>query len=82
MNKNVYGMDESGFLFGGDERGDTVYCEPETAVQVKQTEGNKDNVTAVVTICADGTALVPTVIFKGKHVNSAWHDANSSLKMK
>jgi hypothetical protein len=80
--ENVYGMDESGFPFGGDEHNSIVYCGTDTAVQYQQTEGNKENVTAVVTICADGTAVVPTVIFKGKYVNSAWHNANSTLKMK
>ena len=48
---------------------------------IKQSEGNQENVTAMVTICADGTYLVPITIFKGKHIQKAWHKANSLLKM-
>jgi len=80
--KNVYGMDESGFPFGGDESGNVVYCDVEATIQHQQTEGNRENVTAIVTICADGTTVTPTVIFKGKNMNSAWHDANLLLEMK
>jgi hypothetical protein len=80
--ENVYGMDESGFPFGGDEIGNVVYCDTATTIQHAQAEGNRENVTAVVTICADGTTVVPTVIFKGKHLNSAWHEANLQLELK
>ena len=75
-------MDESGFPFGGDELGKVVYCDTAATIQHEQTEGNRENVTAVVTICADGTTVTPTVIFKGKYVNAAWHEANTALQMK
>src|SRR5258708_24102600 len=38
----------------------------------------------MVTICADGTYMTPTTIFKGVHFNSAWAEAlkDSKLKLK
>jgi len=75
--ENTYGMDESGFppeasqthrVIGG--RG--------TKTQHKQGNANRENVTALVTICADGTTLRPTIIFKGKNFMKNWADNNVS----
>jgi hypothetical protein len=35
-------------------------------------EGNRELVTVIETICADGTSLKPTAIFKGKKISAAW----------
>ena len=79
--ENIYGFNETGCPFGGDETKECVYTSRGESVQHKQSEGNQENVTAMVTICADGTYLVPITIFKGKHIQKAWHKANSLLKM-
>ena len=34
-------------------------------VQHQQKTGNRENITVIVTICADGTSMPPAVIFKG-----------------
>jgi hypothetical protein len=77
----IYGFDESGFPFGGDGIRERVYG-GDSSVQHKQSEGNRENVSVMVTICADGTYLTPTVIFKAKHFNSAWAEMETELKVK
>lgn len=54
--KNIYGMDESGFptAYGGKDR---VVGARGTKTQHKQGGADRENVTAVVTICADGTSI-------------------------
>ncbi len=79
--ENIYSFDKTGCPFSGDETKEHVYTSQGESVQYKQSEGNQENVTAMVTICADGTYLVPITIFKGKHIQKAWHKANSLLKM-
>ncbi|KAF8876882.1 hypothetical protein CPB84DRAFT_1714963, partial [Gymnopilus junonius] len=59
--KNLYGMDESGFptAYGGKDR---VLGERGTKTQHKQGGADRENVTAVVTICANGTSVRPLLI--------------------
>jgi hypothetical protein len=76
----IYGFDESGFPFGGDGIHERVFG-GDGGIQHKQGEGNKENVSAMVTICADGTYTTPTAIFKGKTYNSAWAEAESMLNI-
>ena len=38
----------------------------------------RENVTTIVTICADGTVLKPIIIFKGKNVMKKWTENNIS----
>ena len=47
-----------------------------TKMQHKQGGADCENVTAIVTICADGTVLNPTVIFKGKNIMAKWGENN------
>jgi hypothetical protein len=39
---------------------------------------DRENVTVVVTICADGTTVRPLVIFKGKNLQSSWNQDNAA----
>lgn len=73
--ENIYGMDESGFppANQGPQR---VVGRRGTKTQHKVGTANRENVTALVTICADGTTLKPTVIFKGKNFMSKWGEDN------
>jgi len=47
-----------------------------TKVQHKIGSVNRENVTVLVTICANGTALKPTIIFKGQHFQQRWAENN------
>jgi len=44
--------------------------------QHKQGGADRENVTAIVTICADGTTLRPTIIFKGQNFMTKWAENN------
>ena len=79
--EEIYSFDESGFPFGGDGINEHVYGGSE-GVQHKQGEANKENVSVMVTICANGTYMTPTTIFKGVHFNSAWAKALKESKLK
>jgi Tc5 transposase DNA-binding domain len=72
---NVYGMDESGFPPSNQGR-QKVIGRRGTKTQHKQGGADRENVTAIVTICADGTVLDPTVIFKGKNIMAKWGENN------
>lgn len=41
-----------------------------------QQGGTKENITVLVTICADGTALPPTIVFKNKELPEDIHHNN------
>lgn len=71
----IYAMDESGFppSHQGTER---VVGAKGTKTQHKQGGGDRENVTAVITICADGTKLVPSIIFKAKNFQTRWREDN------
>ena len=68
-------MDESGFPLSNQGR-QKVIGRRGTKTQHKQGGADRENVTAIVTICADGTVLNPTVIFKGKNIMAKWGDNN------
>jgi len=74
---NIYGMDESGFP-PANQGVQRVVGRRGTKVQHKTGSANRENVTVLVTICADGTALQPTIIFKGKRLLKKWGDNNVS----
>lgn len=72
--ENIYGMDESGFPPANQGR-QRVIGGRGNKTQHKQGGANRENVTAIVTICADGTALDPMIIFKGQNLQAGWgHD--------
>ena len=74
---NIYGMDESGFP-PSNQGVQRVVGRRGTKIQHKAGSANRENVTVLVTICADGTALQPTVIFKGKKLLKKWGNNNVS----
>lgn len=73
----VYGMDESGFPPAND-KSFTVIGGLGKKIQPRRGGGSRENVTALVTICADGTSLKPLVIFKGRYLMSKWTENNIS----
>jgi hypothetical protein len=40
------------------------------------TDGNRENVTVVECVCADGTAIRPTYIFQGSYVLAKWKEGD------
>jgi hypothetical protein len=74
---NIYGMDESGFppSHTGMER---VVGRRGSKIQHRAGSANRENVMALVTICADGSTLKPTIIFKGRNFMKSWGEDNLS----
>ena len=48
----------------------------QAAMEHQQQDGNRENVTVLMTICVDGTALPPTAIFKGRAFQMKWKQDN------
>ncbi|KIK93752.1 hypothetical protein PAXRUDRAFT_39500, partial [Paxillus rubicundulus Ve08.2h10] len=46
-------------------------------IQYQQHDGNRENITVMVTICADGDSIAPTIIYKGKGFLTNWHQDNT-----
>ena len=42
----------------------------------QQESGDRENITSLVTICADGTDLPPVIIFKGEYFQTRWKQDN------
>ena len=72
---NIYGMDESGFP-AMDQGTKQVVGRVGNKVQHKSGTANRENVTALVTICADGTTIPPLIIFKARKLMDTWFDNN------
>jgi hypothetical protein len=65
MPEMTYGVDEVGTNpFNGEK--ERVMGARQAAPQYQQRDGNRENITVLVTICADGTTPPPTAIFKGR----------------
>jgi hypothetical protein len=75
--EDLYGMDEMGCP-PSDQGTQHVVGGRETKTQHKQGGADCKNVTMIVIICADGTTLKPTIIFKGQKFMSKWGNDNVS----
>jgi hypothetical protein len=75
--EDLYGMDETGCP-PSDQGTGRVCGSRGTKTQHKQGGADRENVTAIVTICADGTTLRPTIIFKGQNFMTKWTHDNIS----
>jgi hypothetical protein len=71
----VYAVDETG-VTGQTGVKERVIGQRKKGLHYQQTGSSRENTTVFVTICADGTALAPAVIFKGKAYNPRWADFN------
>jgi hypothetical protein len=75
--ENRYNMDEKGVELGdGDRVKAFVDRDQKTAYQVG--DGNRELVTMIETVCADGSYCPTTAIFKGKRFNAEWGKDNPS----
>ncbi|KAL5499174.1 hypothetical protein ACEPAH_1692 [Sanghuangporus vaninii] len=68
---NIYNMDEKGLQLGIGKRLHVLVDRNQKSVQ-KLENGNKELVTVVECICADGTALKPLFIMKGMRTSPSW----------
>ncbi|KAL5530820.1 hypothetical protein ACEPAF_7078 [Sanghuangporus sanghuang] len=68
-------MDESGFPPSDNSKCYVVGTRGKKN-QYMQGGANRENVTAIVTICADGSYIKPLVIFKGQNIYSKWLQNN------
>jgi hypothetical protein len=75
--ENLYAMDETGCP-PSDQGTERVVGSRGTKTQHKQGGADRENVTALVTICGDGSVLKPTIIFKGQNFMRKWGGNNVS----
>lgn len=64
--RNIYNMDEKGFLIGVLARMKRVFSRrryKEGGIKQFIEDGNRECITSIACICADGTALSPTLIY-------------------
>ena len=71
----IYAADETGIQEGIGSK-EWVYGDPSKKFQHQQHSGGRENITVIVTICADGTSLPPAVIFKGENFQASWKQDN------
>jgi hypothetical protein len=71
----VYGADETGIQTGIGVT-ECVIGPAGAKMQHQQQSGNRENITVLPTICADGTSLPPTVIYKGESFQTKWLQEN------
>lgn len=71
----TYGTDEIG-CSGSTGQCERVMGQKRSAPQYQQIGGDQENITVIVTICADGTTIPPTAIFKGKGFQVHWKQDN------
>jgi hypothetical protein len=69
--ENIYNMDEKGIQLGVGRR-EMVLVDRDMKTVYHVEDGNRELVTIIETICADGTALHPSVIYKGKTRDLEW----------
>jgi len=69
--ENTWNMDEKGVQLGiGAKVAAIIDSDQATIYSVE--DGNRELVTIIEAVCADGTALIPLVIFQGTHHNLEW----------
>lgn len=81
VKENIYGSDESGFQTGTGSSNEKVIGATGKRIQHQQKTGNRENITVMVTICADGTSVPPAVIFKGSKYLVKWKQDNPTNAM-
>jgi hypothetical protein len=69
--ENIWNMDEKGIVCGGKERTKVfISRDQKDATMIGQVE--RETTTVIECVCADGTAISPMVIFKGKRMSQRW----------
>lgn len=74
--ENIYGTNEVGIQTQGQGKHECIFGQPGKTAPYQQCAGTQENITLIVTICTNGSALPPTVIFKGKAYHIKWANNN------
>ncbi|KAF8237737.1 DDE-domain-containing protein [Tricholoma matsutake] len=73
--ENLYNMDKKNILLGiGARITAMIDCDQQTIYSIE--DGNRELVTVIETICADGSVLHPSMIFQGLQRNVEWGHNN------
>jgi hypothetical protein len=75
LEQNTFAADECGFMALGGTKQRVIGASGKTT-QHQQGDGGRENTTVIVTICADGSSLKPSVIFKGQAFQVKWDQEN------
>jgi hypothetical protein len=75
LDELIWGTDETG-IQQGIGTWQCIIGPQGKKVQHQQRSGDRENITIIVTICADGTSLPPAVIFKGESFQTSWRQNN------
>lgn len=75
--ENIYNMDEKGFLVGNLQKTRRIFTKDlweQGGLLGSIQDGNREWITVIATICADGTALSPGLIYKAvsEGIRSVW----------
>jgi hypothetical protein len=73
--ENIYNMDEKGVQLGIGKRIAALVDRDQKNVYHIE-DGNRELVTIIETVCADGTSLHPCVIFQGRRMRPEWGRVN------
>jgi len=74
--ENTYASDEVGIQAQGGGERKYVFGPRTKAAPYQQRSGTCENITTIVTICADGTSTPPAIIFKGSAYQVKWGENN------
>lgn len=74
--QNLYNMDEKGIQLGVGKRSHAVLVDRDQKMVHSIQTGNRDLVTILECLSADGTALHPSVVFEGKRRDLRWGEVN------
>jgi len=74
--ENTYASDEVGIQAQGGGEREYVFGPHTKAAPYQQRSGTRENITTIVTICADGTSTPPAIIFKGSTYQVKWGENN------
>ena len=80
VEETTYGTDEFG-CNGSVGQKERVMGSKGQKVHYQQIGGSRENITVIETICADGTCIPPTVIFKGSAHMVGWKQNNPANAM-
>ena len=73
---NIYGSNEVGIQAQGGGEREYIFSTHKKAAPYQQCAGTQDDITVIVTICADGTTTPPAAIFKGNAYQVKWGENN------
>jgi Tc5 transposase DNA-binding domain/helix-turn-helix, Psq domain len=77
LDTDIYNFDETGFQMGVISTAKVITGAERSNRPVSVQPGNREWVTAIDCICADGQSLPPVIIFEGKVHQSTWYTDNA-----